>query len=87
MNARRDSEIWIGCLSDEDVYREALRAAQSGDRETAGELYLVMADRKMPWARQRDVVEAIYPTLGHSRGFLTPAEQRRAFRRFERRPR
>ncbi len=86
MNTERDNDSprSNARLGDQDLYRAALRAARAGDRDTAARLYVLMADRGMAWTQQRDVMEAIFPSVPHARGFLTPAAQERAFRHFAR---
>jgi hypothetical protein len=79
------SEEAIASLGNEQLYRAALAAVRRGDRATAERLYLVMSDRGLPYAQQREVVDALFPLVRHARGFLTTAEQQRALRHFERR--
>jgi hypothetical protein len=86
MNTERDdnSPRSNSRLSDQDLYRAALRAARAGDRDTAARLYVLMADRGMAWTQQRDVMEALFPAVPRARGLLTTAGQERAFQRFAR---
>jgi hypothetical protein len=81
------SEAAIASLGNEQLYRQALAAARRGDRDTASHLYVVMSERGLPYARQREVVDALFPLVRHARGFLTSSEQQRALRRFEQRRR
>ncbi len=66
--------------SDDELSRDALLAARRGDRATAERLFVVMAERGLPYARLRALTQAIFPLERHSRGFLTAAEQHRALR-------
>lgn len=71
-------------LSDEELYRAALGAAERGDTRHAEALYVVMADRGLPYAQQSAVVNAMWRPEPRGRAFLTTADQQRAFRAFER---
>ena len=74
-------------FGNEHLYRDALAALRRGDRLTAERLLTVMLERGVPIWQEREVADALFPLVPHSRGFLTSREQQRALRRSEQRRR